>query len=74
MKEQNLILLIALVVANLMSDRIKPLVDNMVKIDSCFDNLLFSKQAYYFRTFRCNSLYFYLQWFARRNDWSRGKR
>ena len=30
MKEQNLILLIALVVANLMSDRIKPLVDNMV--------------------------------------------
>ena len=30
MKEQNLILLLALVVANLMSDRIKPLVDNMV--------------------------------------------
>ena len=30
MKEQNLILLVALVVANLMSDRIKPLVDNML--------------------------------------------
>ena len=30
MKEQNLILLLALVVANLMSDKIKPLVDNMV--------------------------------------------
>ena len=30
MKEQNLILLIALVVANLMSDRIKPLVDNVL--------------------------------------------
>jgi hypothetical protein len=30
MKEQNLILLIALVVANLMSDRIKPFVDNML--------------------------------------------
>ena len=30
MKEQNLILLVALVVANLMSDRIKPLVDNIL--------------------------------------------
>lgn len=30
MKEQNLLLLVALVVANLMSDRIKPLVDNML--------------------------------------------
>ena len=30
MKEQNLILLLALVVANLMSDKIKPLVDNML--------------------------------------------
>ena len=30
MKEQNLILILALVVANLMSDRIKPLVDNKV--------------------------------------------
>ena len=30
MKEQNLILLVALVVANLMTDRIKPLVDNML--------------------------------------------
>ena len=30
MKEQNLILLLALVVANLMSDKIKPLLDNMV--------------------------------------------
>ena len=30
MKEQNLILLVALVVANLMSDKIKPLVDNIL--------------------------------------------
>ena len=30
MKEQNLILLVALLVANFMSDRIKPLVDNIL--------------------------------------------
>ena len=62
MKEQNLILLLALVVANLMSDKIKPLVDNMVGKLVLVLTVCYLANKHIILGLWCSSLHFCIQW------------